>query len=291
MAKYLITGGAGFIGSNLADHLVNDGHEVVIWDDLSTGREVHVNPKAKFVRLDVSKRNLQFFIDHEFDTIFHLAARPRIQPSFSTPVETHQINVDSMVFVLEHARQYGCKVVFAGSSSVYHDPYANPYTFTKVLCEQYCEMYNKIYGVPVAIARFFNCYGPRQIEAGAYSTVVGIFERQKRNNEILTITGTGEQRRDFTHVSDIVSGLALMAKDKWNADVFNLGSSSNHSINELAAMFSQPTTYLPARPGEAWETLADISYARSTLGWEPRHNLPDYVEKFLLRLTNSAKSR
>jgi nucleoside-diphosphate-sugar epimerase len=290
MAKYLITGGAGFIGSNLADHLIKAGNQVVVWDDLSTGLDKNLNPAAHFIRFDVSRRNLLFFIDHGFDTIFHLAARPRIQPSFDNPVETHQINIDSMVYVLEHARQYGCKVVFAGSSSVYHDPYANPYTFTKVVCEQYCEMYNKLYGVPVAIARFFNVYGPRQIEEGAYSTVVGIFEKQKRNNETLTITGTGEQRRDFTHVADIADGLTLMAQQKWNAEVFNLGSGCNYSINELASMFNQPTTYLPARPGEAWTTLADIAFSQEALGWTPRHSLPDYVKKFLARLTATVKN-
>ena len=278
MSKYLVTGGAGFIGSHLVDRLVKSGHEVLVWDNLSTGKAENVNPLAHLVRLDVSKRNLQFFIDRGFDTVFHLAALPRIQPSFDSPVETHQSNVDSMVYALEHARQFGCKVIFAGSSSIYHDQYANPYTFTKVLCEQYCEMYNKIYKVPVAIARFFNVYGPRQIEEGAYATVVGVFEKQKRKNVPLTITGTGEKRRDFTHVNDIVSGLVAMSKDRWNAEVFNLGSGRNHSINELAAMFNHPTTYIPNRPGEATDTLADIAYSMEKLGWEPKHQLEEYVK-------------
>ncbi len=273
----LITGGAGFIGSHLADQLIKEGHEVMIWDNLSTGKRENINPAARFLGIDLSQRNLQFFIDHQFDTIFHLAALPRIQPSFSDPVLTHQSNVNSMVYVLEHARNFGSKVVFAGTSSIYHHPYANPYTFTKAVCEQYCEVYNQLYQVPVAIARFFNVVGKRQLSEGAYATVIGIFERQKKAGEPLTITGTGEKRRDFTIVQDIVSGLIAMSKEKWNAEVFNLGTGTNYSINEVAAMFNHPTTYIPDRPGEAQETLADIAFTKEKLGWEPKYNLPDYI--------------
>jgi UDP-glucose 4-epimerase len=165
---------------------------------------------------------------------------------------------------------------------VYHDKFANPYSFTKQLAEDYGTLYNRVYGVPVAIARFFNVYGPRQLEEGAYATVVGIFERQKRNGENLTVTGDGEKRRDFTHVDDIVSGLIAMSEEDWNAEIFNLGTGTNHSINEVAKMFDHPIEYIPARPGEAQTTLADIHNSKAMLGWRPKKSLKEYVDDLLV---------
>lgn len=278
--KYIVTGGAGFIGSNLVDALVEQGHKVYVWDNFCTGKAENLNHNINNISvewLDISQTIPDIFSEG-IDAIFHLAAEARIQPSFKKPLYTHNSNVTGTVHVLELARINNCKVIYAGTSSLYHDLYANPYTFTKGLAEQYCQLYNKIYGVPVAIARFFNVYGPRQIEDGDYATVIGIFEKQKRNNQPLTVTGTGEKRRDFTHVKDIVSGLIAMSKDNWNCEIFNLGSGTNYSINEVAQMFNHPITYLPNRPGEAETTLADISFSKEKLGWEPTQSLRNYIE-------------
>jgi UDP-glucose 4-epimerase len=279
--RYLVTGGAGFIGSHLVDQLVDEGHQVVVFDSFSTGRIENMNKKAVCCH-----RFVQDYRDNpdatlEYDAIFHLAALPRIQPSFRNPFATHDSNVTGTIQVLELAKKNKTPVVFAGSSSVLGDIYANPYSFSKHIGESYCTLYNKLFDVPVAIARFFNVYGPRQIEDGEYATVIGIFEKQKRQNIPLTITGNGEQRRDFTHVKDIVAGLIAMSKDRWNADIFNLGSGVNYSINEIAQMFKSHVEYIPSRPGEAISTLADISYTKEKLGWVPIYNIKDYIEKIV----------
>jgi UDP-glucose 4-epimerase len=216
------------------------------------------------------------------DVIFHIAALARIQPSFKRPVEVISANCSGTVQMLDYARAKKSMVVYAGSSSFYFDPHANPYAHSKWIGEEHCKMYNKVFGVSVSIARFFNVYGPRHVRDGDNANVLGIFERQKMANQPLTITGTGEQRRDFTHVDDICEGLLAMAKRSWNGDVFNLGRSSNYSINEVASMFKPAEIqYLPSRPGEARETLANIDDSRSKLAWEPKRNLPDYIEEFL----------
>jgi UDP-glucose 4-epimerase len=146
------------------------------------------------------------------------------------------------------------------------------------MAENYCVLYHRLYEVPVAIARFFNVYGPRQIESGPYATVIGVFEKQKREKQPITITGTGEQRRDFTHVSDIVDGLLMLSQQPWKGNIFNLGTGENFSLNEVAAMFESPTVHIPKRPGEAWITKADISPMRE-LGWRPQYRLPDYIRE------------
>lgn len=278
--RTLVTGGAGFIGSHLVDRLIADGHYVKVWDNLSTGKREQVNPAAEFYEISVDHIYPPLHDEDKIDVIFHLAGEARIQPSFRDPMLAHYSNVTGTVNMLELARVCKAQLVYAGSSSVYHDMFANPYTFTKQLAEYYCTLYNKIYQVPVAIIRFFNVYGPRQIEEGAYATVVGVFEKQKREHKPLTVTGNGEQRRDFTHVYDIVDGLVRIGQEHHNGEVYNLGSSENFSINEVAAMFHAPVVHIPKRPGEAWVTLADTRMSRK-LGWEPKHRLPDYIEGVL----------
>ena len=155
----------------------------------------------------------------------------------------------------------------------------NPYAFAKFTGEQCCEMYSKVYGVSTVSARFFNVYGERQPVSGPYATVVGIFEKQTLDNLPLTITGNGEQRRDFTHVSDIVEGLVAMSGDKGDCKIYQLGTGKNYSINELARMFSSDIDYISKRPGEAWTTLADNSLAKKNLNWSPKVDIEDYVLK------------
>lgn len=283
--RIIVTGGAGFVGSNLVDKLVDMGcKEVVIVDNLATGSMKNVNVDAHFEEFDIrsdwhSNDKLSSFNP---DFIFHIAALARIQPSFKRPAEVLSANCSGTVQMLEYARLKKSMVVYAGSSSFYFDPQANPYAHSKWIGEEHCKMYNKVFGVPVAIARFFNVYGPRHVRDGDNANVLGIFERQRMANQSLTITGTGEQRRDFTHVDDICSGLIAMTKSSWNGDIFNLGRSSNYSINEIANMFKpKDIQYLPARPGEAKDTLANIDESRSKLFWEPRKNISDHISEFL----------
>jgi len=278
--KALVTGGAGFIGSHLVDALLDRGDQVVILDDLSTGKFDNVNGKAEF--------HLGCVTDWVWpstgfvpDVIFHLAAQPRIQMSFTDPWGTLFVNNNGTLNVLEMARGWGARVVYAGSSTFYHDIYANPYAFAKWQGEELCRLYSKVFGVSTTIARFFNVYGKRQIEAGAYSTVIGVFEKQMRESKSLTVTGNGQQRRDFTHVSDIVRGLIAMSEQRGSGQVYNLGTGVNYSILEVAQMFGGPIEFIPRRPGEAWETLADFSMATNDFGWTPVRSLKDYIADWL----------
>ena len=283
--RILITGGCGFIGSNLADLLIDDGAEVVVIDNLVSGKEENCNDSATYIFKDIAdaltdKETITALQD--IDVVFHLAAMPRIQPSFKEPLYTLSNKTQGTAIVCEFARQVGAKVVYAGSSTFYGGVYLNPYAFSKWCGEEVCKMYSQIYGLTTSIARFFNVYGPRHLKTGPYSTVVGIFEDQCEEQTPLTITGDGEQRRDFTHVNDICNGLVAMSEGTHKGAVFNLGSGTNYSINELAAMYvGYPTTYIPKRPGEAQETLADTSAIHSQTGWVAHHSLKDYVEEFM----------
>lgn len=299
----IVTGGAGFVGSNLVDHLIAEGHQVYVIDNLSTGHKSNLNPKAGFYHLDVrsdlaadslGSDNVPYIIgemgfkEDKVDVIFHLAALARIQPSFRRPHETLSANCDGTVRILDLARKTGARVVYAGSSSFYADPHKNPYAHSKWIGEEHCKMYNKVYGISTCVARFFNVYGNRHVRDGENAAMLGIFERQKMAGEPLTVTGTGEQRRDFTHVDDICEGLIAMSQRHWDGEVFNLGRGQNYSVNEVAAML-QPVgiKFIDARPGEAWTTLADLAFTKEKLGWEPKRNLPDYIASFLEKLNGN----
>jgi UDP-glucose 4-epimerase len=277
--RVLITGGLGFVGSNLMDSLVAQGKEVHVIDNLSTGKQDYLNPGI--YSYSYTSVGSQPFPD--VDLIVHLAALARIQPSFKEPVKTYENNSTVTVFALEEARRLGVPLIYAGSSSCFHDVFANPYTYSKWLGEQHCTLYRRIYGVKAAVARFFNVFGPRQIDVGPYATVVGIFERQYAAGDLLTITGTGEQRRDFTHVSDVVGGIeAIMRSDFSEEKPYQLGTGENHSINEVADMFPGASRiYVATRPGEAWSTNAEAAETQKRLGWRPSRRLHDYLRSRL----------
>lgn len=291
----IVTGGLGFIGSNLVDKLRADFNNVWVFDNLSSE-----SAKVEYRRDDVEyilddAANIQEW-NHELpkyvDIIFHLAACSRIQPSFKNPLNTLRNNVVTTAAVCEFARHKEAKVVYAGSSSFYAGPMKNPYSFSKWQGEQVCEMYRNVFSLNTSIARFFNVYGPRQPIFGKYATVIGIFERQYKNFEKLTVVGTGEKRRDFTHVSDICDGLIAIGNHATN-DTYNLGTGVNYSINEVADMFinlsaqdpkrrhlaSLTKEYIADRPGEALETLADISKTTKELGWTPKQKLENYLRE------------
>ena len=280
--KVMVTGGAGFVGTNLIKRLLKDGHEVVSIDNYSTGTEENHQEGCVYHECDIRDViDFNYFMK-DVDIVYHLGALARIQPSFINPANTLEVGILGTMNILEYAREQGCKVIFAGSSSVHSGKLKNPYTFSKVVADDLCLLYKKHFNVDTKICRFYNVYGPHQLTEGEYCTVVGIFESQYKEGVELTITGDGEQRRDFTHIDDIVEGLILTAQsDNFEIDTIELGRGNNYSINELAEMFGCGHTYIPERPGEARITLCDISEANKNIGYEPKVNIGDYVKEVI----------
>ena len=294
--QVFVTGGAGFIGTNLIKRLLDDGYKVECLDNYSTGKRENELEGCKYIEVDISdslRRHKGFGLEtyqlQKPDIIYHLAAIPRIQPSFLEPTKTFDSNVKATQNIMEYARTLNIPVVYAGSSSSHGDKYANPYTHSKWLGEEVVTMYNKIYDIPTAICRFYNVYGDHQLTEGAYCTVLGIFERLFKAGEPLTITSDGEQRRDFTQVDDIVDGLikcgrSLKIPNEYHAKVsgqeFELGNGKNYSINELADAFGDyPREYIPERPGEMRETLNTDTKAQNMLGWKPKGDIIEYIKE------------
>ena len=285
--RCLVTGGAGFIGSHVVDLLIDEGHEVVVVDNLSTGKKKNLHKKSQFIHDEIENPKLWQRLPKKhgkFDAVFHLAALARIQPSIAEPLRPHSANVNGTLNVLEHCRQQGSKLVFSSSSSLYtgkklpthekSEMYAkNPYSLQKYICEQYIKLYEEIYGLKSAVLRYFNVYGERQLINGKYATVIGVFMDQKAKGKPLTITHDGEQRRDFTHVFDVARA-NLMAID-WQG-TFNIGTGRNYSINEVAKMIGGRKKYVGSRPGEARHTMADNSRARK-MGWAPTIKLEEWL--------------
>lgn len=283
MQKVLVTGGLGFIGSNLVKILKKTGnYNITVIDNICS---VSSNPAYKedgveYIIDSINNLDKIKYQDLKFDLIFHLAGLSRIQPSFSDPLSYFKTNVLGTVQVGELAKRCGARIVYAASSSAEAGPHLNPYAFTKWGGEEILKMYAEIFNVSTVSTRFFNVYGPRQPWEGTYATVVGIFERQYSAGELLTITGTGEQRRDFTHVNDICQGMICLSKDSHKGEIYNLGTSKNYSINELAKLYThQSYKHIPARPGEAWSTLADITKTQK-FGYTPKEALDKYVTEW-----------
>jgi nucleoside-diphosphate-sugar epimerase len=281
-SKALVTGGCGFVGSNLVDHLKKINYDVVVIDNLSSGKREYCRNDVEYWHADFQDVLSNGVLDDAgIEVIFHLAAEARIQPSFEDPVYTCKNNSFGTTIVCEFARKNNCRVVYAGSSSFYGGVYLNPYSFAKWQGEEVCRMYSKVYGVSAAIMRFFNVYGPRNPLIGQYTPVVAIFEQQRKSGLPLTVVGDGEQRRDFTHVADICNGLELAGRGTWDSEVFNLGTGTNYSINELADMYDHEKTHIPPRPGESRASLADNSKTKELLGWLPSRDLREYIRSIL----------
>ena len=295
----IVTGGVGFIGTNLIKKLVKEGHNVVSLDNYSTGDVLNQTEGCQYFNVDIcsvidysTTRNsdqypLKFF-QEKTDVIYHMAALARIQPSLEKPHPTIVNNFLSTLNVLEYARNNNISVVYAGSSSVHHGLYESPYAWSKFSGEELCKLYSSVYDVPTSICRFYNVYGPYQIEDGTYATLLGIFQKQYKEGKPLTIVGDGEQRRDFTHIDDIVDGLIRINRAmhgevdmRYAGEIFELGSGKNYSINEVANMFGEkyPKEYIEQRPGEYDVTLADYSFAKDTLGWEPVKDVKNHIDK------------
>ena len=280
--KVLVTGGVGFVGTNLIKRLLKDGHDVVSLDNYSTGIKENEQEGCVYHDIDISKTNLEYLSWINPDIIYHIAARARIQPSIDNPHKTFKSNVKGTENVLEYARIEDIPVVYAGSSSVHGDVHANPYTFSKWQGEEMCKLYTKVFNLPTVICRFYNVYGEHQLTDGDYCCVLGIFERQYKSYEPLTITGDGEQRRDFTYVGDIVDGLIRCGENinEIGGEEFELGNGENYSINEVADAFGDyMREYIDERPGEMKETLNRDNKAQEILGWKPKGNIIKFIRK------------
>lgn len=282
--KILVTGGAGFVGTNLVKRLLTNGHEVVVLDDYSTGTKSNHVKGATYYEDDVKWISSWFSFTEDIDLIYHLAGLSRIQPSFENPSETFDVNTLGTQRVLDFARKKGIKVIYAGSSSKHHDPYQSPYAACKYLGEELCKLYKKTYGMSIEICRFYNVYGPHEVIDGDWAAVIGIWRRQIRDNQPITIVGDGEQKRDFTHVHDIVDALLkLNAHDtKPTFDAWELGTGTNYSINQVADMFEKYSgckrKYIPNQQGNYKETLRESDEAIEFLDWEPHDRLEEYIK-------------
>ena len=292
--KYVVVGGAGFIGSNIVDKLVEQNHEVVIIDNLSTGKMENVNPKASVEYIDICNVNecsAMVEIMSGADALFLLAAKARVQPSIENPVEYEINNTIGTLNVLKCASDAGVRrVVYSASSSAYgnteklpskeSDPInpLSPYGAQKYYGEVMCKMFSEVYGLETVSLRYFNIYGERQNVGGAYAMVIGIFADQKLRGEVMTINGDGEQRRDFTYVGDVVNAniLASQSEKVGNGEVINIGNGDNRSINDIADMIGGERIHREPVI-EPKETLADNSLAEKLLGWKPTQNIEDWV--------------
>ena len=284
--RALVTGGAGFVGTNLIKRLLDDGHDVISIDNYSTGFKDNHQEGCQYFDIDITDmKSYSFFVSgiNKPDVIFHLAALARIQPSIKNPVPPLETNVMGTLNILEYARNNNIQVIYSGSSTKHHGVFKSPYAWSKFGGEELCRLYSKIYDLNTTICRFYNVYGEYHIRTGDYATVVGIFEDQFLNDKPITITADGEKRRDFTHVDDIVEALVRCVGKDFRAEEFELGRGKNYSINDIANMFGKdyPKQYIPERPGEYPETLAEFSNAKDKLGWKATKDIDDYINNWI----------
>ncbi len=283
MKNVLVTGGAGFVGNSLTTELVKRGYEVDIIDNLSIGKEAKIHPFANFLGGDV--RAMDNVKDKSYDCIFHLAALSRIQPSFKNPNLTFSCNVDGTKQVTEYAYHNKCKLIYAGSSSHHHNPMASPYALTKHMGEEWIKMFKEVYELNAEIARFYNVYGPGEMIGSDMAAVIGIWRYAISKDEPILIHGDGEQRRDFTHIDDIVDGLIRIAEsNEKHEDAWELGTGKNYSLNEVADMFGDiKKEYVDDVKGNYRETLRINNDAIDRLGWQPTDKLKSYINEIKLR--------
>lgn len=270
----LVTGGAGFIGTNLIKFLLEKNHTVYSLDNYSTGLKSNEILGCKYTFGDLFDINT---IQEDIDVVYHLAAKARIQPSFEYPEEYIKTNFEGTYAVVKYCVKKNIPLIYAGSSSKHNGKFKNPYTFSKDLGEEIIKLYQEHYNLVATIARFYNVYGPHQLLEGGYTTVVGKWIDNIKKNKQCYIYGNGEQRRDFTHVFDVVNALILISEKQAYGYEFELGRGENYSINELAKMLNIKPIYQPAKKGEADITLNVDKLAQRILGWEPTWNLKDYI--------------
>ena len=293
----LVTGGAGFIGSNLVDYLIEQGHEVICVDNESAecNDKFYWNDRACNIIGDITDYKFMKNLFTEVDYVFHLAAESRLQPAIKNPIEAVYKNCVGTTTILQCAREAGVKrFVYSSTSSGYGfnpspnvetqpDDCLNPYSASKVAAEKFCKMYSDLYGLETVVLRYFNVFGERSPRRGQYAPVIGIFDRQKLSGEALTIVGDGTQRRDFIYVGDVAKA-NLIAADatldkKYFGQVFNIGSGINYSVQEIADAISDNQTYIPKREGEMETTWSNIDKASEILGWKPEVDVLEWIKK------------
>lgn len=296
MTTSLVTGGCGFIGSHIVDKLIKLGHHVTVIDDLSApeNETFYYNNKANYFAKDIAKDDTAGELFQNIDYVFHLAARSRIQPTIGSPNECFEVNTVGTQRVLEWSRINGIKkLVYSGTSSLYGKqntiPFApnmpanclNPYSMSKWMGEQVCKLYAQLYDVDSIILRYFNVYGPREPIKGEYAPVIGLFKRQFKNKNSMTIVGDGSQKRDFTYIADVVdANIAAIRATNVKHGIYNVGTGKNYSINEIAKMVSKKSeiVYIEERPAEVKETLADIKNTIKDLDWKPKYALEKMIK-------------
>jgi UDP-glucose 4-epimerase len=296
--KSVVTGGAGFIGSNLIDHLIKAGHKVIVLDNFVSGKRSNISHHKKkhvqTVKIDISKNTS---LDKYFsgaDYVFHLAGLAEIIPSIKNPKKYFFNNVLGTLNVVEAAKKAKVKkLIYAASSSCYGKPkifptsekskidLKHPYALTKYMGEELIMKYASLFSMPNISFRFFNVYGPRLNTSSQYSAVMGTFLLQKRNNKPLTIVGDGKQTRDFIHVDDLINAFLKVAKSKSVNKIYNLGSGKRISINTVAKIFGGKKKYIPKRPGEPKHSLADISKIKKEINWKPKISIEEGIKKLL----------
>jgi len=295
MTKALVTGGCGFIGSHMVDELISEGHSVKVIDNLSSEchDQFYYNKEAEYFHDDISDYSAIENLFDGIDLVFHFAAESRIQPCVKNPVLALKVNTLGTCNVLQASRLAGVsRVMFSSSSSVYGMDNSlplkesmkadclNPYSVSKLAGENMCRVYYDLFGLETITFRYFNVYGPREPVRGEYAPVVGKFLRQSKNNTPMSIVGDGLQRRDFTHVKDVVRANLLASKttdERAFGQVFNVGAGENYSILELARLIGGVYSLGAERLGEAKETLACIDKGNDILGWSPTVNFESYI--------------
>ena len=290
----LVTGAAGFIGSNLVDYLLEQGHNVICVDNESANNEkFYWNEKAWNVNADITDYRTMKNAFTNVDYVFHLAAESRLQPAIENPIGAVEKNCVGTTVMLQCAREAGVKrFVYSSTSSAYgNNPYPNvetqpddclnPYSASKAAGEKFCKMYTDLYGLETVILRYFNVFGQRSPARGQYAPVIGIFQRQKESGESLTLVGDGLQKRDFIHVEDVARVNYIASTVDLGdhiGEVFNIGSGKNYSIKDIADVISDNQVFIPKRSGEMETTLADITKVESVMGWKPEIDVLEWIK-------------
>jgi nucleoside-diphosphate-sugar epimerase len=295
MKNVLVTGGAGFIGSHLCEGLLAAGHRVRVLDSLIYGKREWVPGDAEFIQGDIRDIEACQRAAEGMQAVLHCAAMSRSGPSQENLDFCTQANIAGTQNMLLAARDAGVKrFIYSGSSTYYgsrtpphreSDPpdFLNIYGLTKRVGEQYCLLFDQGFGLPCIVLRYFNVYGPRQPETGAYALVLGIFLRRAAEGKTLEIHGDGQQRRDFVHVRDVVAANIAALSSTLRGEVFNVGSGTNISVQELADMISPDQVHTEGRKGDSAATLADIAKIKAALGWSPRVSFLDGLKELMVR--------